>query len=65
MTSDRGDEAASRATRTTYVVTAADISRNGYRTVADALTQVPGVFVARYGPFGQFAEVTMRGSNAK
>lgn len=64
LTSDRGEEAASRATRTTYVVTASDIARNGYRTVADALTQVPGVFVARYGPFGQFAEVNIRGSSA-
>ncbi|HEY1976796.1 MAG TPA: TonB-dependent receptor [Candidatus Baltobacteraceae bacterium] len=64
VTSDRGQEAASRATRTTYVVTAADIARNGYRTVADALSQVPGLYVARYGPFGQFAEISMRGSNA-
>ena len=64
VTSDRGEEAASRATRTTYVVTAADIARNGYRTVADALSQVPGVNVARYGPFGQFAEVGIRGSSA-
>ncbi|HZY99853.1 MAG TPA: TonB-dependent receptor [Candidatus Baltobacteraceae bacterium] len=64
VTSDRGDEAASRATRTTYVVTAADIARNGYRTVADALTQVPGVYVARYGPFGQLAQVNIRGSSA-
>jgi outer membrane cobalamin receptor len=64
VTSDRGEEAASRATRTTYVVTAADISRNGYRTVADALSQVPGVTVARYGAFGQFADVTIRGSSA-
>jgi vitamin B12 transporter len=64
VTSDRGDESASRATRTTYVVTAAEIARNGYRTVADAISQVPGVYVARYGPFGQFAEVNVRGSSA-
>lgn len=64
VTSDRGDESVSRSTRTTYVVTSADIARNGYRTVADALSQVPGVFVAHYGPFGQFAEVNVRGSSA-
>jgi vitamin B12 transporter len=64
VTSDRGEEAASRATRTTYVVTSADIAREGFRTVADALSQVPGVNVARYGPFGQYADVTIRGSSA-
>jgi outer membrane cobalamin receptor len=64
VTSDRGEESAARATRTTYVVTAADIARNGYRTVADAVSQVPGVYVAHYGPFGQFAEVNIRGSSA-
>ena len=64
VTSDRGEESAARATRTTYVVTSNDIARDGYRTVADALSQVPGVYVAHYGPFGQFAEVNIRGSSA-
>src|SRR5262249_34687767 len=40
------------------------IARNGYRTVADALSQVPGVNVARYGPFGELAQVNIRGSSA-
>src|SRR5579862_3392803 len=63
VTSDRGDESIARAARTTYVVTAADIARNGYRTVADAVAQLPGVNVARYGPFGALATVGIRGSS--
>ena len=63
VTSDRGTETAARSVRTTYVVTAADIARNGYRTVADALERVPGVDVERYGPFGAVTNVSMRGSS--
>jgi outer membrane receptor protein involved in Fe transport len=65
VTSDRGSEPASRSARTTYVVTAAEIARNGYRTVADALQSVPGVNVIRYGPFGAFAAAGIRGSSAQ
>ena len=36
VTSDRGFESAARTARTTYVVTAAQIARDGDRTVADA-----------------------------
>ena len=64
VTSDRGKESALRAARTTYVVTSTDIARNGYRTVADALTAVPGVSVTRYGPFGAEANVGIRGSSS-
>lgn len=63
VTSDRGSEDASRATKTTYVVTAAEIARNGYRTVADALAQVPAASVQRYGPFGSVATIGIRGSS--
>ncbi|MBV9333436.1 MAG: hypothetical protein JO146_05470, partial [Candidatus Eremiobacteraeota bacterium] len=48
VTSDRGPEAAARTARTTYVVTAAQIARDGDRTVADAIANVPGVDVIRY-----------------
>jgi outer membrane receptor protein involved in Fe transport len=65
ITSDRANEPRSRSARTTYVVTAADIARNGYRTVADALQAVPGVNVVRYGPFGAFASTGIRGSSAE
>jgi vitamin B12 transporter len=64
VTSDRGLESAERAARTTYVVTAADIARDGDLTVADAIENVPGVNVTRYGAFGSFAGVGIRGSSS-
>jgi len=65
VTSDRGLESAARAARTTYVVTAAQIARDGYRTVADALEDVPGVNVVRFGAFGAAATVGIRGSSSQ
>lgn len=64
VTSDRGLESAARTARTTYVVTAAQIARDGDRTVADAIESVPGVNVVRYGAFGAAATVGMRGSTS-
>jgi len=64
VTSDRGQETAVRTARTTYVVTAAQIARDGDRTVADAIANVPGVDVIRYGAFGAAATVGIRGSSA-
>jgi len=64
VTSDRGLESAARTARTTYVVTAAQIARDGDRTVADALESVPGVDVTRYGAFGAATAVGIRGSSA-
>jgi vitamin B12 transporter len=64
ITSDRSNESAARAARTTYVVTAADIARNGDRTVADALANLPGVNVTSYGGFGAQAIVGIRGSSS-
>ncbi len=63
VTSDRGSESAARAARTTYVVTAADIARNGDRTIADAIAGVPGVEIQRYGAFGADATLGIRGSS--
>lgn len=65
VTSDRGVESAARAARTTYVVTAAQIARDGDRTVADAIQAVPGVNIVRYGAFGAAATVGIRGSSAQ
>jgi vitamin B12 transporter len=64
-TSDRGLESAARTARTTYVVTAAQIARDGDRTVADAIESVPGVDVTRYGAFGAAATVGIRGSSSQ
>ena len=65
VTSDRGRESATRTARTTYVVTAAQIARDGDRTVADALEDVPGVNVVRYGAFGAATSVGIRGSSSQ
>jgi len=64
VTSDRGLESVARTARTTYVVTAAEIARDGDRTVADAIENVPGVNVVRYGAFGAAATVGIRGSSS-
>ncbi len=65
VTSDRGVESAARTARTTYVVTSAQIARDGDRTVADALEGVPGVNLIRYGAFGAAASVGIRGSSSQ
>ncbi|MBV8725565.1 MAG: TonB-dependent receptor [Candidatus Eremiobacteraeota bacterium] len=65
VTSDRGQESAARAARTTYVVTAQQIARDGDRTIADALEKVPGVNVVRYGAFGSLTAVGIRGSSSQ
>jgi len=65
VTSDRGLESAARAARTTYVVTAAQIARDGDVTIADALARVPGVNVVPYGAFGSQVAVGIRGSSSQ
>jgi vitamin B12 transporter len=65
VTSDRGSETAARAARTTYVVTAAQIARDGDRTVADAIENIPGVNLVRYGAFGSIASMGIRGSSSQ
>jgi len=62
VTSDRSDEAITRATRVTYVVTQDQILRNGYRTVADAIASVPGIEVERYGAIGSNVSYGIRGT---
>ena len=64
VTSDRGMESAAQTARTTYVVTAAQIARDGDVTIADAIEEVPGVNVVRYGAFGAAATVGIRGSSS-
>jgi vitamin B12 transporter len=64
ITSDRSEESAARAARTTYVVTKEEIVRNGYLTVADAIANLPGVSIERYGGFGSLSSVSIRGSSS-
>src|SRR5579884_3786945 len=62
-TTDRTDETIKNATRATYVITRAQIARYGYRTVAEALQDVPGVDILPYGPLGASTNFGIRGSN--
>ena len=63
-TSDRTDETLKNAARTTYVVTRADIERNGYRTIGQALQNLPGFELSPYGAIGSSAQYGIRGSNS-
>lgn len=63
-TSDRSNETLKDAARTTYVVTKAEILRNGYRTVGDALAHLPGVEIGRYGAIGSLVSYGIRGSSS-
>jgi vitamin B12 transporter len=64
VTGDRSDETLGNATRTTYVVSAAQIAKQGYRTVGDALAAVPGVEISNYGPIGANVSYGIRGSSS-
>lgn len=64
-TSDRQDEPIGATTRSTYVITKADLIAHGDLSVAAALERVPGVSVAQYGAFGSLSSVTIRGSSSK
>jgi len=63
-TSDRHDETLNNAVRTTYVVTRADIDRNGYRTIGEAIAALPAVEISPYGPIGAAVQSGIRGSSS-
>src|SRR5947209_8332145 len=63
ITSDRHEEPLASTTRPTFVVDRAAIEARGDRSVADALSGVPGVALYRYGAFGAQASVFIRGTN--
>ena len=64
VTSDRSEQTLRNSTRTTYVVTAETIARRGYRAVSDAIADVPGVEINRYGPIGSQTNYGIRGSSS-
>lgn len=63
VTSDRHEEPLANTTRPTFVVDRAAIEARGDRSVADALSGVPGVTLYRYGAFGAQATVFIHGTN--
>ncbi|HET9031168.1 MAG TPA: TonB-dependent receptor [Candidatus Aquilonibacter sp.] len=64
VTADRSESTLHNTTRTTYVVTAAQIAQRGFRTVGDALADVPGVEIDRYGGIGSNVSYGIRGSSS-
>ena len=64
VTADRTDETLRNSVRTIYVVTSQQIAENGWRTVTDALQNVPGVQIASYGTIGAQANYGIRGSDS-
>ncbi len=64
VTADRSDETLRNSVRTTYIVTAAQIAQYGYRTVSDAIANVPGVDIANYGTIGNQVDYGIRGTSS-
>ena len=64
VTSDRHEEPLSRAARTTFVVSKAEMIKRGYVTIAQALNSVPGVLVTLHGALGASANLSIRGSSS-
>jgi vitamin B12 transporter len=64
VTSDRRPEAASNATRPTFVVDRPAIESFGSRSIGDALAGVPGVDLFSYGGFGAQINYGIRGSTS-
>ncbi len=64
VTADRTNETLRNVIRTTFVVTHAQIVRNGWRTVGDALADVPGVQISQYGAIGAGSDFGLRGSSS-
>ena len=64
VTADRSNETLRNVIRTTFVVTRAQIVRNGWSTVGDALADVPGVQISHYGAIGSGINFGLRGSSS-
>lgn len=63
-TSDRTDQTLNNTARTIYIVSRADIARHGYRTVGEALENLPGFEFSPYGAIGSTAQYGVRGNNS-
>lgn len=63
-TSERTDSTLRNTARTTYTVTRDEIERNGYRTVAQALQNIPGLTISPLGAIGASTDFSLRGSSS-
>jgi vitamin B12 transporter len=64
FTSDRSVEASADTTRPTFVVDRTTIEDRGSKTIADALTTVPGINLFSYGAFGAQVSYGIRGTTS-
>ncbi len=64
-TADRQDEPVTMTTRPTFIVDRATIQAQGDRTVADALRDIPGITMFRYGAFGSQANYGVLGATSE
>jgi vitamin B12 transporter len=62
VTATKIEEPVERLGAVVTIITADDLARHNYPTVADALRDVPGVQVQRSGPLGKLTEVRIRGT---
>lgn len=63
-TASRYDSTLKNTARTTYVIDRATIERNGYRTIAQALQDVPALVSSPLGAIGALQDITLRGSSS-
>jgi len=63
-TSDRRSEPIGQTSRATFIIDRARIENEGARTIAEALQDVPGVQLFRYGPFGAQVDYGIRGATS-
>ncbi len=64
VTATRMPTEKSRTAGSVTVVTEEDIKRKGYRSLDEALNDVPGVSVTRSGPIGSQSSIFMRGAES-
>jgi len=62
VTATKIEEPTERLGATVTIITADDLARHNYPTLADALRDVPGVEVQRSGSFGKLTELRIRGT---
>jgi vitamin B12 transporter len=65
VTATRIPTEASRLPAATTVITRQDIEERGWRTLAEALSSVPGMRLVQTGGIGQQASAFLRGSNSR
>jgi vitamin B12 transporter len=64
VTASRSAESVDETLAAVTIITRRDIEQNQYRSVPEALSQVPGLQLSRSGSIGQLADVYLRGTDS-